>query len=102
MFKHVSRRQWLKGLALAVSTSTLSPLIRRVALAAPAASKASPASVQYRIPAGPNHGKHCMMCRYFIPDRKQGMGAMCRGGTCQLVAGPVSPMGYCVLFKSVA
>ncbi len=102
MFKSVSRRQWLKGFALAVSTSTLSALLRRVAHAAPAASKVTPASVQYRIPAGPNHGKHCMMCHYFIPDHTQGMGGMCRSGTCQVVAGPVSPMGYCILFKAVA
>ncbi len=102
MPKPVSRRRWLKGLALAVSATTLSPLLRRAAHATPATSKASPASVQYRIPAGPNHGKHCVMCRYFIPDRAKGMGGMCRSGTCQSVAGPISPMGYCVLFKPVA
>ena len=102
MANFVSRRRWLKGLAFAASAAAaaLSPLLlRRAARAAAVTHKVSPASVQYRIVMGLDHGKHCGMCRYFIPGRAQGMGGMCLGGTCQLVAGPISPMGYCMLFK---
>ncbi|MDA8364464.1 MAG: hypothetical protein M0Z84_11785 [Gammaproteobacteria bacterium] len=99
MFHSMSRRRWLRAAAFAVSGATLYPLLRRSAHAAPAVHKVTPASVHYRIVMGPNQGKHCGMCRYSIPDRARGMGGMCAGGTCKLVSGPISAMGYCLLFK---
>ncbi len=55
----------------------------------------------------------CGMCRFFIPDGAtapgkgmmgSGMAGMkgCKSETCQLVAGKINPMGYCVLYSPVS
>ena len=64
----------------------------------------------------PEAGKMCMNCRHFIPP--EGMSSMMGGmgqdmggmngpmgmgrmmeGACRVVAGPVSPMGYCRFYE---
>ncbi len=101
------RRLWLKKvLFLSLATLTSS----KVGFGA---SKTAQAAVHYQ--AHPAQGKMCGMCRFFIADGAtapgkgmmgsgmSGMSGMkgCESGTCQLVAGKISPMGYCILYSPV-
>ena len=55
----------------------------------------------YRVEMSPNDGRHCMSCRYFLPDDRDGrmVGPGCMSGAnCKLVTGAISPMGYCNLY----
>ncbi len=75
--------------------------------------KASKAAVQYR--DYPKQGEMCGICKFFIPagGRRGGMGGgmmgggmmgggmgpgMMGAGTCQVVEGRISPMGWCMLY----
>lgn len=54
----------------------------------------------------PKDGEMCRMCKFFIPPNSMGnimgmMGGM-RGmmkAKCKVVAGDISPMGWCMLFQ---
>jgi hypothetical protein len=74
-----------------------------------AEAKASKAAVHYQ--DFPSAMRMCSMCKFFIPARggrsemmgcPMGGGMMGRGmmgaGTCQVVEGRISPMGYCDLY----
>lgn len=84
-----------------------------------APAKVSKAAADYR--DRPAAGKMCGMCRFYIaPGAKSpgggmmgegmmsggmmghGMASMMRGGTCQLVEGEISPMGYCRLYAPLS
>jgi hypothetical protein len=97
----ISRRTWLKGMAL-FSAAAGVPLV----LASTAAqAKASKSAVHYQ--DHPN-GKMrmCQTCKFFISagGGRSGMmgcpmgGGMMGAGACQLVEGRISPMGYCDLY----
>ncbi len=102
----VSRRNWIKAVATAVSGIAALPLLGRTARAAPA--KVTKAIAHYQDhPDGP---KMCGRCRFFIPpggEAGHGMmgGAMGPGmmheGLCQVVQGHVSPRGYCLLYQPI-
>ena len=94
----MSRRAWLKGMALVV------PLM----LASTAAeAKASKSDVHYQdFPSGM---RMCHMCKFFTSARgsRSGMGCGMMGGSmmgmmgagaCEVVEGRISPMGYCDLY----
>jgi hypothetical protein len=96
----ISRRTWLKGMALWATAGL--PFM----LATPAQAKASKSAVHYQ--DHPN-GKMrmCQTCKFFISAGGRmgcpmGGGMMGRGmmgaGACQLVEGRISPMGYCDLY----
>lgn len=99
------RRIWLgKVFSLSLATLASSKL-------AFGASKTAQATVHYQ--DHPLQGKMCGMCRFFIPDGAtapgkgmmgSGMAGMkgCKSGTCQLVAGKISPMGYCILYSPIS
>ena len=98
------RRMWLRKVFF-LSLATLAS--SKVAFGA---SKTAQAAVHYQ--DHPAQGKMCGMCRFFIPDGAtapgkgmmgSGMSGMkgCKSGTCQLVAGKISPMGYCILYSAV-
>ncbi|MHB8258446.1 MAG: hypothetical protein ACYDE0_14645 [Acidiferrobacterales bacterium] len=109
----ISRRIWLKTAAFAAVSVTVPALAGLTARAADA-KKVSKVSVHYQ--PNPDHGRMCMMCRYFISaggktaQNSMGgmsmMGGMMNGkdgsmmaeGTCHLVAGSINPMGYCDLY----
>lgn len=103
-----SRRVWLKA-AVALAVTPL-PAI------ALAGDKVAKAVAHYQ--DHPHSGEMCGMCRFFIaPGAKSpgkgmmgsggmmgssgmmGSGGMMHGGSCQLVAGGISPMGYCQLYQ---
>ena len=99
--RRISRRAWLKGIAAAGVSLMLASTA--------AEAKASKAAVHYQ--DFPSAMRMCSMCKFFIPARggRSGMmgcpmggGMMGRGmmgvGTCQVVEGRISPMGYCDLY----
>jgi hypothetical protein len=51
-------------------------------------------SVSYQ--ATPSDGQHCGICKNFIPGA-----AGSPTGTCKVVAGAVSPDGYCLAFEPI-
>jgi len=91
----ISRRGWLKGLALG-SAAAAAPLM---VLSTPAQAKVTKVVVHYR--DHPHGMQMCHMCKYYIAsgDRSAGicMGMM-GSGACQLVQGRISPMGWCDLY----
>ncbi|HVB78761.1 MAG TPA: hypothetical protein VNE82_02290 [Candidatus Binataceae bacterium] len=104
-----SRRTWLKQSALTAAAAAL-PLLTRPSFAdSNTTGKATKAAVHYQ--DRPVEGKMCGMCRYFIPPggtagrgmmgEPMGPGMMNEAGACQVVQGPISPMGYCVLYTPV-
>ena len=99
--RNISRRTWLKGMAL-FSAAVGLPLILASTVAE---AKASKAAVHYR--DYPSGMRMCHMCKFYIAagGGRSGMGCM-RGsmmgmmgaGACQVVEGRISPMGYCDLY----
>jgi hypothetical protein len=104
--RQVSRRTWLKGMAL-LSAAVGVPLM----LASTAAeAKATKSAVHYR--DFPNGMRMCHMCKLFISAGgsrsgmmgcpMMGVGMMGHGmmgaGACEVVEGRISPMGYCDLY----
>ncbi|MBF6570773.1 MAG: twin-arginine translocation signal domain-containing protein [Candidatus Binataceae bacterium] len=67
---------------------------------AEAEAKADKGLVNYRF-AGCNDGRNCVHCRFFQPGSGDGCAAMMEA-TCKVVAGTISPMGYCDLFAATA
>ena len=94
----LSRRTWLKGLALFSAAVGMPSLLASTA----AEAKASKAAVHYR--DSPNGMQMCHMCKFYIGGRSGIMGGgMMRGGmmgsgACQVVEGRISPMGWCDLY----
>ena len=80
----ISRRDLLKGALIAVGVAALP-------VKALAAGKTPKATAQYQ--DHPKNGQHCSQCRFFIPGKGGG------AGQCQLVAGSISPNGWCVFFN---
>ena len=101
-----SRRIWLRRIAIVTAAAALPSVAgMAVAASAPESKKATKESVHYQ--DRPNAGKMCGMCKFFIPQGGVAghgmMGGMMgpemmAGGTCQLVEGSISPMGYCILY----
>jgi hypothetical protein len=94
----ISRRTWLK----AVAHFTAAAAVPFVLTSTTAEAKASKASVHYR--DYPNGMQVCHMCKFYIGGRSgmmgRGMmgGGMMRSGSCQVVEGRISPMGWCDLY----
>ena len=86
--KKISRRSFLKG-AMFLAAGTAIPLaaFSRNALAD---NKVSKAAMHYQ--DKPNGSARCSGCIQFIP----GSGKM---GTCKVVAGSISPDGWCLAFS---
>ena len=79
----VSRRLILQGVTCAVAAA---PIVLATADRA-AAAKMSQASVGYR--NSPNGSQSCANCRLFVAP-----------SSCQTVAGPISPKGWCKIYVS--
>jgi hypothetical protein len=97
----ISRRAWLRGVAL-FSVAAVMPVLASTR----AEAKVSKTSVHYR--DSPKGMQMCHMCKFYIGGRSGGMGGMCMGGSsmmgmigagaCELVTGRISPMGWCDLY----
>jgi hypothetical protein len=64
-----------------------------IMLAARARADALQSQVSVSYQPSPNDGQQCNGCKNFIPG-----GAT---GTCKIVAGTISPNGYCVAFEPI-
>jgi hypothetical protein len=102
--RKISRRTWLKGMALLSAAGV--PLLPA---SAAAQAKASKATVHYQ--DQPKGMLMCHMCKFYISagGSRSGMmgcgmmggtkgGGMTGAGACQVVEGRISPMGYCDLY----
>lgn len=98
----ISRRAWLKGMAV-FSVAAGVPLML---VSSAAEAKAGKAAVHYR--DYPSGMRMCHMCKFYIATGGGRSGMGCMGGSmgimgagaCQLVEGRISPMGYCDLYVS--
>ena len=100
-YRKISRRTWLKGIAI---FSVAWPSLMLASTSAEA--KASKAAVHYR--DYPKGMQMCHMCKFYIAAGGGRSGGMCMGGssmmgimgagTCQVVTGRISPMGWCDLY----
>jgi hypothetical protein len=101
------RRTWLKKAIVLTVAATALP---EFAFSDSKEAKASKSAVQYQ--DHPKPGKMCGMCKYFIPPGATspgkgmmgaGMSAMmnCQNGSCQVVAGQISAMAYCILYSPI-
>jgi hypothetical protein len=71
--------------------------------------KVSKAVAKYQ--DSPKDGQTCGMCKFYVPPGgragsgmmggKMGSGMMA-AGTCQVVEGSISPMGWCILYQPVS
>ena len=99
--RKISRRTWLKGMALLSAAGV--PLLPA---SAAAQAKASKATVHYQ--DQPKGMLMCHMCKFYISAGGSRSGMMGRGmmggggmmgaGACQVVEGRISPMGWCDLY----
>jgi hypothetical protein len=103
--KKISRRTWLKGMAV-LSAAAGAPLVLSPTTAE---AKASKAAVHYR--DSPNGMQMCRICKFYIGGRGGMMGGGMMGGgmmrhggmmggagACQVVEGKIRPMGWCDLY----
>jgi len=81
----LSRRRWLQGCAGGVLLGMIG------SVAAHAEGKLPKAAVSYQ--DHPNGSKRCSTCSHYIPAAKAG-----EAGRCEIVAGPVGPLGYCIVW----
>ena len=107
--KRISRRSWIKITAATIVAVTTYPFVGAMTHAA-TRKKIAKAVVHYQ--DHPSGHKMCGMCIHFIPTggvaghgmmgdmHNMGPGMM-KDGTCQLVEGRISPMGYCILFAPI-
>lgn len=92
MNAHESTRRRLLGEAAAALPALLFlPLLYK-----PGAARAGAASKDaFHYQDHPNEGAHCANCTQFVPPA-----AGQETGTCQIVAGPISPDGWCMAFTA--
>jgi hypothetical protein len=100
----ISRRFWLKRLALFSAAAGMPAL----SWSTSAEAKASKAAVHYR--DYPKRMQMCHMCKFYASAGGTRSGMMCGGmmggggmmaaGACQVVDGRISPMGWCDLYAT--
>ena len=100
----ISRRFWLKRLALLSAAAGMPAL----SSSTNAEAKASKAAVHYR--DYPKRMQMCHMCKFYesaggarsgmMGGGMMGGGMMGGAGACQVVDGRISPMGWCDLYTS--
>ena len=83
-----TRRTFVGGMLL---LPALAGLLGAAALADD--SKTSQSAVNYQ--TKPNGDKQCSKCTFFVPGDTANA-----NGTCKLVAGTISPSGYCIAYNA--
>ncbi len=83
-----TRRTFVGGLLL---LPALAGILGATALADD--SKTPQSAVQYQ--TKPNGDKQCSKCNFFIPGETADA-----NGTCKIVAGAISPSGYCIAYNA--
>jgi hypothetical protein len=94
----ISRRFWLKRLALFSAAAGMPALLSSTS----AGAKASKTAVNYR--DYPKRMQMCHMCKFYESEggTRSGMmgGGMMAAGACEVVEGRISPMGWCDLYAA--
>lgn len=81
--RHISRRDFMVAASIGGGALTVAGLVASPA----AAAKMSPKAMSYR--ASPNGNQRCSNCANFeLP------------ASCKVVDGPISPSGWCILYRS--
>src|SRR3954454_9096896 len=102
----LSRREWITRLLAFVG---LVGLMRRTAHTEETPAKVTQEAAHYQ--DHPNHMQMCGMCKFYISSGGQAGGGMMGGqmgpgmmaaGTCRVVEGRISPMGWCVLYQPIS
>ncbi|HQU15404.1 MAG: hypothetical protein B7Z66_07595 [Chromatiales bacterium 21-64-14] len=88
--KKLTRRSLLKSAAFLASAVVAAPLL--TTRPAEAGDKVPKSAMQYR--NHPNAGHECSTCIQFIPGK-----SAAANGTCKVVAGSISPHGWCVAYS---
>jgi hypothetical protein len=89
---NLARRSFLvRGVEMA-GLATLTAVAGR---SAPAAAKAAKSDFMYQ--DHQHDGKSCAQCKFFSPDR-----TIAASGSCSIVAGAISPHGWCAAFAPTA
>lgn len=89
MKKSMSRREWLKTSTQIAAVAAVAPLV--FSPLAEAGTLSSKASVSYQ--DHPSGKDMCSNCMHFIPGPSP-----TADGTCKVVAGKISPHGYCYAY----
>jgi hypothetical protein len=90
MIEHeMVRRRLLRQMAAGLPVLLVLPLLGRSAPARAGTARKE----DFHYQDHPNEGKHCANCTAFIPPA-----AGQTSGTCNILAGPVSPDGWCMAF----
>lgn len=111
----LSRREWCARL---LGLAGIAALVGHSHAAEAPTNKISKEEAKYR--DRPNNMQMCGMCKFYIPSggrsgsgmmggAHMGMGGMMGGGhmgmmqpgTCEVVEGSISPMGWCVLYQPI-
>ncbi|MGK9451393.1 high-potential iron-sulfur protein [Acidithiobacillus caldus] len=89
--KSVSRREWLKSAAKISAVAVVAPLVFTARADAADSDLQSKASVSYQ--DKPEGKDMCSNCAHFVPGPEP-----TADGTCKVVAGKISPHGYCYAY----
>ncbi len=110
----LSRREWMARLSTFLGVVG----VARVAHAEETPTKVTQEAARYQ--DHPNNMQMCGRCKFYIPPGGQAGGGMMGGqmgpgmmgrqmgagmmaaGTCQVVEGRISPMGWCVLYQPIS
>lgn len=94
--KSMNRREWLKSTGKIAATVAVAPLVfSSVAHAGTADSLQSKSSVSYQ--DHPSGKDMCSNCMHFVPGASPKV-----DGTCKVVAGKISPHGYCFAYTPIS
>jgi hypothetical protein len=82
----LSRRNFLSG-------AVVLPALAGLTLAQTATAEAKGSQAQFKYQKTPSNGKKCSQCKFFL----KGSSATANG-SCTLVAGTISPNGWCIAY----
>ncbi len=95
MQSKVTRREWFRSAAQVTAGVLVAPLLFSTQAQAGTSGLASKASVGYQ--DHPNGHDRCSNCEHFIPGpTKTAL------GSCKVVAGKISPHGYCYAYNPIS
>jgi anaerobic selenocysteine-containing dehydrogenase len=95
MKTNMNRREWLKSSVSIAAAAVAAPLLFSPLAEASTSGLSSKSSVSYQ--DHPSGNDMCSNCTHFVPGASPD--AM---GTCKVVAGKISPHGYCYAYTPIS